>query len=600
MAPALALAQGTGPTASSAKTMWITPTIEGLGLCETALKDPKITYPGAAYAKCKELKDDGASVVTRLLDELEPGGPKGRVQVGYTATLQLLSLYRQTPQGWAIDTDKADAFFSLIQNVKRPVVLYFQASHFDSQGAITDSLLKEPRNLLQLKNGKPLELKYFSYRITPYTLQTDADIPVNRYRFEALRYLAERVKALPVPVQQRIVAITLAGELHQMFPDFENGMGAYDGIQVTDYSPASVAGFRTWLERKYRSIGQLNLQTGLKYRSFSSVQPPSKDIRKERLNSFGEHYDAFADGRLPFSGWLWDPEKKITRLDLYVDGQRVAEIPTGLNRLDVYRAEASITDANTGFRYDLDYRAMAIGKHRAQIIAETGAGRLQLAERDFSIIARDQSPGPSVVPASVKGLAAGDTIPSVRSWLDLPKPIQDLYFNPLARDWNAYRELQVRDFLAAFHNVAVRAGMPADKLYSHQIVPQVNSTWNPQLFAADLSMAADVPWKQGLNMYGGAADSKWMRSFLSDRKITDYGVPEFNPQQWKTKGVHLRALQSHLDGGARFVSPYYLSIIPAKFKGTEEHGVNRMEIGPDNPKDGSDAFYKALIEFARK
>ena len=101
-------------------------------------------------------------------------------------------------------------------------------------------------------------------------------------------------------------------------------------------------------------------------------------------------------------------------------------------------------------------------------------------------------------------------------------------------------------------------------------------------------------------MYGGATDSAWMRKFLADRKIRDYGVPEFNPQQWKTKGVHLSALQSHLDGGARFVSPYYFSVIPDKFKGAAEHGVNRMEIGPTNTKDGSDAFYQALIEFAKK
>ncbi len=31
-----------------------------------------------------------------------------------------------------------------------------------------------------------------------------------------------------------------------------------------------------------------------------------------------------------------------------------------------------------------------------------------------------------------------------------------------------------------------------------------------------------------------------------------------------------------------------------------EHGVNRMELSPDNPKDGSDKFYKAIVEFARQ
>ncbi len=47
-----------------------------------------------------------------------------------------------------------------------------------------------------------------------------------------------------------------------MFPDFENGMGAYDLVRVTDYSPASVAGFRAWLQRKYASVVALNAAPG--------------------------------------------------------------------------------------------------------------------------------------------------------------------------------------------------------------------------------------------------------------------------------------------------------------------------------------------------
>jgi len=49
-----------------------------------------------------------------------------------------------------------------------------------------------------------------------------------------------------------------------------------------------------------------------------------------------------------------------------------------------------------------------------------------------------------------------------------------------------------------------------------------------------------------------------------------------------------------------FISPYYFSVINQRFKGAAEHGVNRMELSPDNPKDGSDKFYKAIVEFARQ
>lgn len=595
--PTLAMAQTMPPPRAP---FIIAPTVEGLLLCDEATADARITTMDAAYTLCRQRKLDGAAAVSRLLDTLEPGGPKGQVQVGYTATLQLLGLYQRTPKGWAIDTARVDEFLRVITKVRRPVVVYLAADHFDSVGPITEDLLQDPRNLMQLRDGKPPELGYFGYRIMPYTLLTQDSIPVNRYRFEALRYVAQRVKTLPKAVQERIVAFTLAGELHQLFPDFENGMGAFQDIRVTDYSPASVADFRQWLATKYKTVAEFNARTGLAYASFDAIPAPSKDIRKEKLASFGEHYDAFAGGTLPLSGWLWDPQKKIAQLDVYVDGRHIAPMPRGLNRLDVYRAEESIHSPNVGFRYDFDYSALPPGRHRAQIVAQSNGSRYRIAEVEFIVVSRDQASVVQTKPAAVTSLKNAKALAGVRSWLDIPKSLQDVYFNPLARDWNLYRQWQVKEFLAEFHRRALQAGLPTHKLYSHQIVPGVNSTWNPALFAAEQTLEAGVPWKQGLNMYGGTTDSDWMRQFMAQRKITDYGVPEFNPQQWKRDGVHLAAMQSHYDAGARFISPYYFSVVPQRFKGGGEHGVNRMELAPDNPKDGSDRFYQALIEFAKQ
>ena len=212
----------------------IAPTVKGMLLCDEAVAQPQIRSIDEAYAYCRQRKLDGAPAVSRLLDKLEPGGARGAVQVGYTATLQLLGLYRSTPQGWTIDPARVDEFLGVISKVQRPVVIYFSADHFDSIGPITEELRRDPRNLMQLRDGKPLELNYFGYRIMPYTLSTDAAIPVNKYRRDALNYVAQRIKKLPKAIQNRIVAYTLAGELHHMFPDFENGMGAYQDIQVTD------------------------------------------------------------------------------------------------------------------------------------------------------------------------------------------------------------------------------------------------------------------------------------------------------------------------------------------------------------------------------
>ena len=47
------------------------------------------------------------------------------------------------------------------------------------------------------------------------------------------------------------------------------------------------------------TLAALQERTGLTYPDWQAVPTPSKDIRTERLTSFGEHYDAFADGILP-------------------------------------------------------------------------------------------------------------------------------------------------------------------------------------------------------------------------------------------------------------------------------------------------------------
>ena len=596
----LTLASGSHAAPVSRPPLILAPSIEGWFICDEAAGNAKLITLEELFNFCRTRGLDGAPAIEQLLDKLEPGGPQGSVQVGYTITLPLLTLYRHTAQGWEIDTSRVESFLNVIRKVERPVVVYLMADHFDSTGPIVVDLAQDPRNLMRLRDDKPLELGYFGYRIMPYTLSADAAVPVNQYRFKALQYVAKKILELPEPVQKRIVAYTLPGELHHMFPDFENGMGAYQSIQVTDYSPDSVAGFRRWLQSKYKDVGQLKKQTGLDYPSFDAVPAPSKDIRKERLSSFGEHYDAFAGGTLPIAGWLWDPEQAVKKLDLYLDGKFVAPVTRGLGRLDVYRAVDAITDPNTGFRHDLDYRDLPSGKHIAQVVAATHERRYLLANVEFMVVPRDQSKVSAQPPKRLGWMQRISTLRGVRSWLDMPAGPQDLYYNPLAQDWNTYRESQVYGLLKAFHKRALDAGLPADKIYSHQIAANVNSSWNPQLLASGTTIGGDTPWRTGVNMYGGTTNSEWMRSFMKQRGITSYGVPEFNPQQWKREGGHLKALQSHYDGGATFISPYYFSLIPARLSGAAEHGVNRMELSPDNPKDGSDKFYKAIVEFARQ
>ncbi|MFY3386499.1 hypothetical protein [Paracidovorax sp. MALMAid1276] len=595
-------AQPNPPPATALKTpapFILAPTVEGLLACDAAERTAGLLTLSQAQAHCLQRRESAAPALRKLLDSLEPGGPRGTVQVGYTVTLQLLALFQRTPKGWEIDNAQVETWMRLITDVQRPVVIYLSSGHFDSTGPLTDELLADSNNLMALRDGLPPKLGYFGYRIAPYTLRIDESIPVNRYRYSALDAVAKRILALPIQVRERIVAVTLAGELHHLFPDFEAGMGRHQDVQVTDYHPESVAEFRRWLAREYGTVQAYARATGLPLRSFDEVSAPSRDIRKESLRNFADHFDAHADGLLPLSGWLWDPQGRVQRLQVHLNGKPLAEVPRGFNRLDVYRALEEITSPNVGFRYELDYSGLPPGRHRVQVLAHTVDGLFEVAEREFTVMERNRriprSDTPSAIKAqSLKGLRG------VRAWMDLPQPALDLYYNPLARDWNRFRSVQAAGFLAEFHRRARAAGLPAHWLFSHQIVPRANSTWNPQLFAMDDTLRGDAAWNHGLNMYGGMTDSDWMQGYLQARGIRGYGVPEFHPQQWKVPGAALRALQRHQQAGARFISPYYFTVVPQRFKGGAEHGVSRMELSPTNRKDGSDQLYRAIVEFARQ
>jgi hypothetical protein len=587
-----------GAAAEPAAPPWIiAPVVEGLLVCDDlAQNEYRNLIQSNSY--CTRNGRNGLNAVNALLDDLEPGGPQGQVQVGYTITVQLLSLYRQRGAEWVIDEARVDRVMRVLEQVKRPAVLYLAANQFDTQGAITASLVAEPRNLMQLADGSVPNSTYFGYRIVPYTLLTDESIPVNRYRFTALRHVAQRLSKLSKAARERLVAVTLAGEVHHMFPDFEGGMGAYDKVQMTDYSPGSIAGFRVWLKRKYVTVERLNAATGGRFGSFTEVTAPSRNVLATNKGEPIEHFDGYADGTLPVAGWLWDPQGQVRSLELVVDGQRRATMGRDFNRLDVYRAVDAVDDPSVGFRQDLDHAALQRGSHVLQVVAVTAAGRLELARRKLEVLTGSDSRRMNGAVGEPEKIPPLSSLAGVRASLDLPQGNpQRVLFNPLAREWNDYRAHQVSDFLAKVHQVARSAGLPADKLYSHQIVPRVNSSWNPQFFAVDASLNSGLPWKPGFNAYGGAAGGPWMERFIREHGITDYGVPEFHPQQWKRADAARRALALHRRLGARFVSPYYLSVISDREEKTGAT-LNRLEIRANNTLDGSDQLYRAIRELA--
>jgi len=108
------------------------------------------------------------------------------------------------------------------------------------------------------------------------------------------------------------------------------------------------------------------------------------------------------------------------------------------------------------------------------------------------------------------------------------------------------------------------------------------------------SLSIDQPYNIGINLYGGATNSESVQKLLQD---VEYGVPEYHIQQWKSSDVAIKSLEKHYNDGARFISPYYISIIPSTLKPKEEDTLQKFHINLENELEGSNELYKAIVEF---
>lgn len=565
----------------SEKTFIIAPMIEGVGYCNAGAGQPTIEE---AMNVCLESDDAGASEIRVALAKLEPGGASGRVQIGYMLGLNAFDMFSSGSEKYLAMVKK------IIAGVPRPVVIYFMANHFAGY-AKAETLLKT--SFQQLADQSLPLSKYFHTPIYPWTLNMDPSLSVNRIRFSSLNSLGAWYQSLPRKLQARILAVTLAGELHHLFPDFSTGMGNFDNIHVSDYNSHSIVAFQQWLRDKYTNIEAVNKALGTTFGDFDRVIPPSRDLRHERLDSFSQHYDAYAHGLAPVSGWLYLQGKR-PKFQVYIDGTPVGSAEDGLNRQDVYEAVSEVKNARVGFRHWLDFSRLPRGVHIVQLTARTEKGEFELGRRKIVVMGDRQDP-----PPVFSGVGKFSAAP--RKWrysVDQPRNLQDFYFNPLARLWNDFRSYQVRIAYLAWFNRAVKSGLPSEKLYSHQIAVATIGGWNPVLFASDLSIQGKTPYGKGINGYGGSLDVRLMRRHYLQQGER-FAIPEFHPQAWKDAGEPRIALQSFRDEGAVFVSPYFLSILPDKFR-RKGNLHDKFRLSPDNSDYGSDNFYQSIVDLAKE
>ena len=144
---------------------------------------------------------------------------------------------------------------------------------------------------------------YYGTQIYPWSVaRTDNDI--SRRRQQVIEAISEAMCRLPDEAQERILGVTLLGEVHQLFPKFQSGMGFTEHYEVSDYSPASIAGFRDYLVQRFGKVETLNAALGSTFTDWNSVSPPDRNIRQEPLQHYWQHIDSFAHGTLPVSGCM--------------------------------------------------------------------------------------------------------------------------------------------------------------------------------------------------------------------------------------------------------------------------------------------------------
>lgn len=572
----------------------IAPMFGGIGLRETGIDNPSL------HARVSSDFDTLVELSAEL-DKLEPGGAAGAVQVGYTMTLPVLSFFRKEGAEWRFSDELWQFYDKLIRQLARPVVVALMANHFSAPSPLLDELRKDSQNLMWLPSGRPPVSEYFASNVVPLTLRTDPGVPANRYRRQAIHEILTRLAAIDREHPGRIAGVALAGELHQLYDDLQGRTGDYERLEVTDYSPGSQADFRAFLRHRFGSLARFNSEAGTDFARWDDVVPPDRDIRRAPLRGFWQHFDSYADGHVPVFGWLDASQKEVAHIDIFVDGRFAGRAQRGINRLDVYEAREATRDPTTGFRFDVDYRGWSSGVHQVDVIAVAADGQRRLiGSRSLSRMSSRQtlpswggwSRLRNRLRAALHPLLPPYTGPA---WIDHPRDKLALFYNPFAALWQEFRERQVADFLDSLTDVALQSGFDRERIFSHQLLPELNGSWNSVALATARVFHPGAAFAPGITLYGGIATSPHLQTYTQGRA---YGVPELHPQQPKSDAVPAEVIAFHRRHCARFISPYFMDIVPAAFRPPLDAN-QAMRLFPENPHKGSGAFYRAIVAAAR-
>ena len=566
-----------------------------MNVIDPCLGAPSRAAPAAMdpASECDREGGSAAGLIERTLSDLGPRvSPNGRFELGYTLQFPLLRLLREQGSDWVVDQPAVERLVRTLHDVDRPAIVYLFSTHFGVDSPIEKVLMQDPANLAVTPVGSMTQDRYYASDVYPWTFSSTEN-GITRRRVQVIDAVVDEICRLPQHDRDKIKGVTLLGELHHLFPNFQAGMGFRERYLVSDHSAASISGFRAFLAARFGSVAALNQAVGADYPSFDAVDPPSRDIRSQPLTRFTEHIDSFAHGTLPISGWvhLMAPgAREQLWVRIYRDGEFVGRAAVGLSRQDVFEARPEFGTADVGWRFDLDHAGLAPGVHRIDLILEGhGDNGVLIGTRHVSVMDRNQT-----TPRDVPAKALPITVPadaSVLSYVDLPAERSSYYYNPLVPLWHEFRGSQVVDYLRYFDARVRRSCLSEVDTYIHQITPFTNPGWDVNKFAVDASLAPFGRAHLGVSLYGEPTYGTSFFDWYARSKHKTYGLTEFHPLRAMAPDEARRMFDHHRTSGAQFLS-FFLDTRTAA--GSAPVLRNQFSFDPANPSFGSDRLYDTV------
>ena len=568
-------------------TTLISPMIGGLDICHSALKNKKINNIEDASNFCYNKSETASLTLESKLSEI--GGrfsENNKFELGYILPFPLLNYVNFNGEEINIDKKKIKHRINLLKETNRSVVLYFFSNHFSTshKNEIENTISNlDDNSLMQLSNGKkPIDI-YFKSTITPWAINSDTLL--DKVRVLVIKEIMAQICSLTKDDKDKIKAITVLGEVHYTFPNFFNGMGYNTDYKITDYSKKSTHKFHDYLIHKYNTIDQLNKKYNAAFLDFSDIRLPSKDIKKEKLNSFFEHLDKNATGKLAITGWLVSKNSKVR---IYLNGKLHGYAVTELNRMDVYQVKPEVKTAALGYRYYLDFKNLQSGVYNIDVVLDSKNVLTKMTTLELSVMDREQSTPPNFskkVPFKQEK--------EIQFWNDTPKNKEAVYYNPLAEDFIKFNNEQVKAEIEKYSKLIGSYCINKDKIYSHQISPMLVSDWDESKFAVTTSLKPNDHYNLGLNTYGAGFYSNSFFNWVSENGFTKYGIPEAHPMINNQKLIY-ETLLKHNKMGATFIAPYFIRIQPDNYGLDIEH--EKFRVASDNDNYGSSSYFRALNE----